>query len=384
MTNFPTFTDEHAQFRRLMRDFAAKEVAPHAARWDREHIFPLDVVEKMGELGLFGLPFSEQWGGGGGDFTSLCIAVEELGYADQSMGITLSAAVGLGISPIYHFGTDAQRERWLPDLIAGRSLAAFGLTEPDGGSDAGGTRTKAVRDDKRGIWVLNGSKSFITNSGTPITSVVTATARTRDDRISCFLIPSGSKGLIIDPPYRKLGWHASDTHGLAFEDLELPDDALLGEEGRGYANFLAILDEGRVAIAALALGLARACLDMAVDYAKNRRAFGRAIGANQGLAFALSDLAVKVENSHNIVYKAAYLRDAGRPSKRLAAMAKLYTTEAAVDATRVATQVFGGLGFSEELPLARFYRDAKVLEIGEGTSEIQRMLIAREIGLPSA
>ncbi|MFZ9705520.1 MAG: acyl-CoA dehydrogenase family protein [Ilumatobacteraceae bacterium] len=383
MTSFPTLSEEHEEFRRIMRDFAAKEVAPHAAQWDAQQCFPLDVVEKMAELGLFGLPFPERWGGSGGDFTSLCIAVEELGYADQSVGITLSAAVGLGISPIYHFGTDAQRERWLPDLVAGRTLAAFGLTEPDGGSDAGGTRTKAVRDDQRGRWILNGSKSFITNSGTSITSVITATARTSGDRISCFLIPAGTPGLIVDPPYRKLGWHASDTHGLTFEDLELPDDALLGDEGRGYANFLAILDEGRVAIAALALGLARACLDMAVEYAGTRHAFGRPIGSNQGVAFALSDLAVKVENSHNLTYKAAHLRDLGRPSKRLAAMAKLYATEAAVDATRVATQVFGGLGFSEELPLARFYRDAKVLEIGEGTSEIQRMLIARELGLPS-
>lgn len=370
---------EHELLRATVREFAVAEIAPHAATWDRERHFPLEVVRRMGELGLFGIVFPERWGGGAGDFASLCIAVEELGRVDQSMGITLSAGVGLGANPIFRFGSDEQRDRWLPDLVAGRALGAFGLTEPGGGSDAGATRTRAVRQGDE--WVLDGAKAFITNCGTGITSVVTVIART-DDGISAFVVPAGTPGMIIEPAYDKLGWHASDTHGITFDNCRIPADHLLGLPGQGVRNFLSILDDGRIAISALALGSARACLEAAVEYATQRHAFGGPIGRFQGLAFQLSDLAVAVENSHNLTYKAAWLKDQGRPIGQAAAMAKLYSTEAAMHAARVATQVFGGVGFMEETPVARFYRDAKILEIGEGTSEIQRVVIARHLGLP--
>ena len=372
-------SDEHEAFRLVVRDFAQEEIAPHAARWDEEHVFPLDAVAKMADLGLFGLVFPEEWGGGGGDFVSLCIAIEELGRVDQSMGITLSAGVGLGANPIFRFGTPDQQQRWLPDLVAGKTLGAFGLTEPDAGSDAGATRTTAHLDGSN--WVINGTKSFITNSGTPITSIITVTART-DAGISSFVIEAGSPGLTVEPAYRKLGWHASDTPGLALNAVAVPDRNLLGALGSGFRNFLAIVDDGRIAISALALGCARACLELATAYARERHAFGGPIGRNQGIAFALSDLAVSVENASNLTYKAAWLKDSGRPFTQAAAMAKLYSTEAAVTATRVATQVFGGSSFIEENPIARFYRDAKILEIGEGTSEIQKLVIARGLGLP--
>lgn len=373
---------EHDAFRDVVRDFAQKEVAPFAAQWDKDCRFPIEAVRKMGEIGLFGIIFPEQWGGGGGDFTSLCIAIEELGRVDQSIGITLSAGVGLGINPIYIFGSDDQRQQFLPDLVSGRALGAFALTEPEGGSDAGATSTRATFSKSSRTWRLNGAKSFISNSGTEITSVITATARTDDGGISAFLIPAGTPGLIVEPSYRKLGWHASDTHGLSFVDCEIPEENLLGEPGQGFHNFLTMLDGGRIAISALALGLAQACLDLSVEYAKTRNAFGGPIGRFQSISFALADLAVSVENSRNITYKAARLKDENKPFKDLAAMAKLYTTEAAVDATRLATQIFGGSGFIEDLPVARFYRDAKILEIGEGTSEIQRLVIARGLGLP--
>lgn len=380
-------SDEHEAFRRVVRDFAEREVAPHAERWDREHQFPVELVGAMGELGLFGLVFPEEWGGAGGDFASLCVAIEELGRVDQSVGITLSAGVGLGANPIYRFGSDEQKARWLPDLVAGRALGAFGLTEPDGGSDAGATRTRAVRDGD--AWVLNGSKAFITNSGTPITSIVTVTARAAPDGappaprdpISAFVVPAGTPGLLVEPAYRKMGWHASDTHGLVLTDCRVPSGHLLGSPGEGFRNFLAILDDGRIAIAALALGCARACLELSVDYARQRQAFGGPIGRFQAVSFALADVAVAVENARNLTYKAAWLKDHGHPIGQAAAMAKLYATEAAIDATRVATQVFGGAGFIEESPVARFYRDAKVLEVGEGTSEVQRLIIARALGL---
>jgi len=375
-------SQEHDEFREVVRDFAQKEIVPFAAQWDQDCTFPLEVVQKMGEMGLFGIIFPEQWGGGGGDFTSLCIAIEELGRADQSVGITLSAGVGLGINPIYIYGSEDQRKQFLPDLVSGRALGAFALTEPDGGSDAGATATRATHSASSRTWRLNGAKSFITNSGTEITSVITATARTEDGGISAFLIPAGTPGLIVEPSYRKLGWHASDTHGLTFVDCEIPEENLLGEPGQGFHNFLTMLDGGRIAISALALGLAQTCLDLSVDYAKTRNAFGGPIGRFQSISFALADLAVSVENSRNITYKAARLKDENKPFKELAAMAKLYTTEAAVDATRLATQIFGGSGFIEDLPVARFYRDAKILEIGEGTSEIQRLVIARGLGLP--
>ena len=375
-------SDEHEAFRKVVRDFAEKEVAPHAEQWDREHTFPVDTVLAMGELGLFGLPFPAEYGGSEADFTSVCIAIEELGRVDSSVAITLSAGVGLGANPIFTFGSEEQRQRWLPDLCAGRALGAFGLTEPDAGSDAGATRTRAERDDGTGEWVIDGAKAFITNSGTPITSVITVTARTGPGEVSAIIVPAGTPGLTVEEPYRKMGWHASDTHGLRFEGCRVPLDNLLGAEGAGFKQFLAILDDGRVAIAALAVGLAQACLEQSVAYAKERQAFGGPIGRHQAVAFKCADLAVAVENARNLTYKAAWLKDQGRPFKQAAAMAKLYATEAAVTATREATQIFGGYGFIDETPVSRFYRDAKILEIGEGTSEIQRMVISRELGLP--
>lgn len=372
---------EHEALRAMVREFADQEIVPHAAQWDRTHHFPVDVVHKMGDLGLLGAVFDEEYGGGGGDFLSLCIAIEEIGRADQSMGITLEAAVGLGINPIANFGTPEQKARWLPDLLAGRTLAAFGLTEPGGGSDAAGaTRTRAVLDGHE--WVINGSKAFITNSGTEITSVVTVTAITGDNEISTIIVPAATPGLIVEPAYDKLGWHASDTHGLVFEDCRVPAENLLGERGRGFHQFLATLDDGRIAVGALSVGLIQACLDLAVEYSLDREAFGRPIAANQGLAFQLADLDVALEAARLLTYKAAALKDAGEPIKQAAARAKLFASEAAVAATRVLTQVLGGYGFMEEGPAARFYRDAKILEIGEGTSEILRLVISRNLGLP--
>ncbi len=396
----PSFelSPEHEAFRASIRDFARQEVAPHVAQWDKDHHFPVDLVRTMGELGLFGLTAPEEYGGVGddGDFTSLCVAIEELGRVDQSVGITLEAAVGLGINPIQTYGTDEQKQRWLPDLVAGRRIAGFGLTEPGAGSDAGATRTKAELVD--GEWVLNGAKAFITNSGTEITSLVTVTARTgtvstadggERPEISAILVPAGTPGFVAEAPYDKLGWHISDTHGLTFTDARVPEDHLLGDRGRGYAQFLATLDDGRVAIAALAVGCIQACLDLCVQYAGERTTFGGPIGRKQGVAFQIADLEVMLQASRLLVYKAAAMKDAGRHTgggvkafKQAASVAKLYATESAVTATRIATQVFGGYGFMEEYPVARFYRDAKILEIGEGTSEVQRMLIARGLGLP--
>jgi len=379
---------DNEEFRKVVRSFAEQEVAPHVARWDREHRFPSEVVAQMGELGFFGITAPTEYGGAGGDFTSLCIAIEELGRIDQSIGITLSAGVGLGITPIATFGTPEQKEHYLPDLVAGRALAAFGLTEPEAGSDAGASRTTARLDGDE--WVIDGAKAFITNSGTDLTSVVTVTARTgtRDDgspEISAILVPAGTPGFTVEPAYDKLGWHASDTHGLSFDGARVPSSNLLGERGNGFRQFLATLDDGRIAIAALALGLSRACLEQSVAYAGQRHAFGKPIGANQGVAFPLADLDVAVENSRLLVYRAAALKDSGASHSQVkvaAARAKLYATETAVSATRVATQVFGGYGFIEEYPVARFYRDAKILEVGEGTSEVQRLLLARAMGLP--
>ena len=386
---------EHEDFRRSVRDFAEAQIAPYAAQWDREHHFPVETVQQMGKLGLFGLTTPEEYGGAGedGDFTSLCVAIEEIGRVDQSMGITLEAAVGLGINPVLTFGTAEQKQTWLPDLVAGRTLAGFGLTEPGAGSDAGATRTKAELVD--GEWVVNGSKQFITNSGSDITSLVTVTARTgvttsatsgrEKAEVSTIIVPSGTPGFIVEPAYDKLGWHASDTHPLTFTDARVPGANLLGEKGRGFAQFLATLDDGRVAIAALAVGCIQACLDMSVQYAGERTTFGVPIGSKQGVAFQIADLEVMLEASRLLTYRAAAMKDAGRPMKEFkqaAAIAKLHATESAVTATRIATQVFGGYGFMEEYPVTRFYRDAKVLEIGEGTSEVQRMLIARGLGLP--
>ncbi len=401
---------EHEMFRRSVREFAEAEIAPHAAQWDRDHHFPVDVVKKMGALGLMGLTAPEEYGGAGlagedGGFTSLCLAIEEIGRVDQSMGITLEAAVGLGINPILTYGTDEQKKTWLPDLVSGERLAGFGLTEPGAGSDAGATRTKAVLAD--GEWVVNGAKQFITNSGSEITSLVTVTARTGGfetgagapsstnagggkPEISTIIVPSGTPGFTAEKAYDKLGWHASDTHPLSFEDVRVPEANLLGDRGRGYAQFLATLDDGRVAIAALAVGCIQACLDLSLQYAGERQTFGGPIGRKQGVAFQISDLQVMLDAARLLTYRAADMKDrmeAGssvktKDFKQAAAVAKLYATESAVTATRIATQVFGGYGFMEEYPVVRFYRDAKVLEIGEGTSEVQRMLIARGLGLP--
>ncbi|MEP7019704.1 MAG: acyl-CoA dehydrogenase family protein [Pseudonocardiales bacterium] len=374
---------DHETFRKVVRDFAEGEIAPHVAQWDREHRLPLDVVQAMGDLGLFGLVVPEEYGGSDADFTSLCVAIEELGRVDQSIGITLEAAVGLGINPILTYGTDSQKTQWLPDLVTGRALAAFGLTEPEAGSDAGATKTRATLAD--GEWTVNGAKAFITNSGTDITSVITVTARTGEKEISTILLPTGTPGLVVEPAYDKLGWHISDTHGLSFDDCKVPEANLLGVRGNGFKQFLNVLDDGRIAISALAVGLAQGCLDVSRKYALERHTFGAPIGSRQAVAFSLSDVAVAVEAARLLTYKAAWLKDSGRSGaevKQAAAMAKLYSTEAAVAATRTATQVFGGNGFMEEFPVARFYRDAKVLEIGEGTSEVQRMVIARGLGLP--
>ncbi len=381
---------EHEEFRRSVREFAEAEIAPHAAQWDRDHHFPVDVVQKMGKLGLFGLTAPEEYGGAGddGDFTSVCVAIEEIGRVDQSIGITLEAAVGLGINPILTYGTKEQKDTWLPELVAGEKLAGFGLTEPGAGSDAGATATRAELAE--GEWVINGAKQFITNSGSDITSCVTVTARTGvseagKPEISAIIVPSGTPGFTVEKAYDKLGWHASDTHPLSFEDVRVPEANLLGDRGRGYAQFLAILDDGRVAIAALAVGCIQACLDLSVQYAGERQTYGGPIGRKQGVAFQIADLEVMLQASRLLTYKAAAMKDAGAPVKdfkQAASIAKLYATESAVTATRIATQIFGGYGFMEEYAVARLYRDAKVLEIGEGTSEVQRMLIARGLGLP--
>ncbi len=389
-------TKDHEDFRALVRDFAQGEVAPHVATWDEDARFPTELVPKMGELGLFGINAPQEYGGAGldeGGFTYLCLAIEELGRVDQSIGITLSAGVGLGINPILTYGTQEQKQRFLPDLIAGTALAGFGLTEPEAGSDAGATRTRATLAD--GQWTITGSKAFITNSGTDITSLVTVTARTgqRADgkpEISAIMMPAGTPGLVVEPAYRKLGWHISDTHGLTFEGAQVPQDHLLGVRGEGFKQFLKTLDDGRIAISALAVGCAQRMLEEATTYSSERIAFGRPIAVNQGVSFQIADLAVMVEAARMLTYKAAWLKDeqeAGRRGtaevKQAAAIAKLYSTEAAVTSTRIATQIFGGNGFMEEYPVARFFRDAKILEIGEGTSEVQRMLIARGLGLPA-
>ena len=371
---------EHEAFRKVVREFARAEIAPHVEEWDRTHTFPLEAVQKMGELGLFGLPFPEEFGGSGADFTTLCIAIEELARIDQSVAITLEAGVGLGANPIYQFGTDEQRRKWLPDLTTGRAVAGFGLTEAEAGSDAKATRTKATLDGD--TWVINGSKAFITNSGTPITSLVTVTARTGPEEISAIIVPVDTAGFTVERSYRKMGWHASDTHGLVFDDCRVPADHLLGERGEGLHQFMSILDDGRIAIAALAVGVAQACLDDSVAYAAERTTFGRPIGGNQAIAFKCADMQVAVEAARLLTYRAAWLKDQDRPFKQAAAIAKLHATEAAVAASREAVQIFGAAGFVDETPVSRHYRDAKVLEIGEGTSEIQRLVISRGLGLP--
>lgn len=374
------FTEEQQALAKVVEDFVQSEVLPHAAAWDEEARFPLEAVREMGRMGLFGIVFPEAYGGGGGDFTSLCLAIEELAKGDSSLAITLSAGVGLGANPIYQFGSEEQKRRWLPELCQGTALGGFGLTEPDGGSDAGATRTRYDRTS--GGYRLNGAKAYITNSGTPITSLVTVTAR-GEEGVSSFIVPSGTPGFTVEPSYRKMGWHASDTHPLSLVDVDLAEDAVLGELGRGFAQFLRILDDGRVAIAALAVGLAEACLRESIAYASSRNAFGAPIARFQAVSFKIADMEVAIEAARLLTYRAAWLKDHGRPFKREAAVAKLYATEAAVSVSRDATQIFGGAGFIDETPVARYYRDAKILEIGEGTSEVQRLVIARSLGLPA-
>ncbi|MGH3309651.1 MAG: acyl-CoA dehydrogenase family protein [Streptomyces sp.] len=379
-------SSEHEELRSTVEEFAQKVVAPRIGEFYERHEFPYEIVRQMGEMGLFGLPFPEEYGGMGGDYLALCIALEELARVDSSVAITLEAGVSLGAMPIFRFGTEEQKREWLPRLCSGELLGAFGLTEPECGSDAGGTRTTAVRDEQTGEWVINGTKCFITNSGTDITGLVTVTAVTgrKDDGaplISTIIVPSGTPGFTVAAPYSKVGWNASDTRELSFSDVRVPAANLLGEEGRGYAQFLRILDEGRIAISALATGLAQGCVDESVGYAKTRQAFGKPIGANQAIQFKLADMEMRTHTARVSWRDAASRLILGEPFKKQAALAKLYSSEIAVTNAREATQIHGGYGFMNEYPVARMWRDSKILEIGEGTSEVQRMLVARELGL---
>lgn len=376
--------DEYQQLAKTVADFAKTVVAPVAAEHDANHTFPYEVVAGMADMGLFGLPFPEEYGGMGGDYFALCLALEELGKVDQSVAITLEAGVSLGAMPIYRFGNEAQKQEWLPQLTSGKSLAAFGLTEPGAGSDAGGTKTTAKFDS--GEWIINGNKQFITNSGTDITKLVTVTAVTgvKDGgkkEISTILVPTTTPGFTAEPAYNKVGWNASDTHPLTFADVRVPEENLLGERGRGYANFLRILDEGRIAISALSVGAAQGCVDESIKYAKEREAFGRPIGHNQAVAFKIARMEARAHVARTAYYDAAALMLSGKPFKKQASIAKLISSEAAMDNARDATQIHGGYGFMNEYAVARHYRDSKILEIGEGTTEVQLMLIAREAGL---
>jgi short/branched chain acyl-CoA dehydrogenase len=364
-----------------VREFAREQVAPVIAEHYEKKTFPYEVVRQMGKMGLFGLPFAEEHGGMGGDYFTLCLALEELARIDSSVAITLEAGVSLGAMPIYRFGTEAQKAEWLPRLTSGEALAAFGLTEPGTGSDAGATTTRAVLDERTNEWVINGSKAFITNSGTEITCLVTVMAVTGPQELSTIIVPSGTPGFTVAPGYSKVGWCASDTHELAFDDVRVPAANLLGERGRGFAQFLRILDEGRIAIAALSVGLAQGCVDESVKYAKERQAFGRPIGNYQAVQFMIADMEMRAHTARIAYYEAASRMLAGEDFKHQAALAKLYASEAAMDNARYATQVHGGYGFMNESAVGRFYRDAKILEIGEGTSEVQRMIIARGLGL---
>jgi alkylation response protein AidB-like acyl-CoA dehydrogenase len=375
--------DEERELAAMVREFAEEVVAPRSYDADRTHTLPLDLVAQMGELGLFGLPFPEEYGGQGGDLFALCLAIEGLGRVDQSLAITLEAGVSLGAMPIFRFGTEAQKQELLPDLLTAKALAGFGLTEPEAGSDAGATRTKARLDG--GEWVINGSKQFITNSGTAITKFVTVTAVTgeQDGRkeISTIIVPNGTPGFTVEPAYDKLGWNASDTHPLTFVDARVPEANLLGERGRGFANFLHTLDEGRIAIAALSTGAAEGCLEAAIDYAQSRIVFGEALSTRQNVQFTIARMQLRVHNARLAWHHAARLRDAGKDFKSEAAMAKITASDAAMDNARDATQIFGGNGFMNEYPVARHFRDSKILEIGEGTTEVQLLVISRALGL---
>jgi short-chain 2-methylacyl-CoA dehydrogenase len=371
-------TDEQQDIRRLVRDFADGEVRPVAEELDREKRFPYEIVAKLGELGLMGIPFPEEYGGGGADYLSYAIAIEELARVDSSVAITVAAHTSLGTWPLYAFGSDELKAEWMPRLCSGERLGAFGLTEPEAGSDAGNTRTRAELDGDE--WVINGAKQFITNSGTDISGFVTITARTGEDEISNLLVPNGTPGYEVGEPYRKMGWNASDTRPLSFEDCRVPEDNLVGPRGQGFKQFLQTLDGGRIGVAAMGVGLAQGALDEALAYAKERVAFGKPISKYQAIQAKLADLSTEIEAARLLAYKAAIEKDLGRNFSLTAAQAKLKTGRLAVRATEEAVQIHGGYGYIEEYPVCRFYRDAKILTIGEGTDEVQQMVIARALG----
>jgi short/branched chain acyl-CoA dehydrogenase len=372
---------EHELIRDTVREFARERVAPVAEELDREHRFPYELVADAAELGLMGIPIPEEYGGAGADTLSYAIAIEELSRVDSSMAITVAAHTSLGTMPIFLFGTEEQKQQWLPDLAAGKRLAAYGLTEPDAGSDAGASRTRAELRD--GQWSIDGSKIFITNAGTDITACVTITARTGDDEISNLIVPNGTPGYEISPPMEKLGWRASDTRELSFQSCAVPEGNLLGPRGAGFKQFLEILDGGRISVAAMGIGLAQGAYDLAYAHALDRHQFGQPIASFQAIQFQLADMAVEIEAGRALVYKAAWLKDEGRDFALEAAMAKLYTGELSHRVVNHALQIHGGYGFMEESAISRFYRDQKILEIGEGTNEVQRMVIARQLGLPT-
>jgi len=372
-------TEEQELVRRTVRDFAEQRVSPVAEELDREHRFPYELVAELAGLGLMGMTIPEEYGGGGSDTVSYAIAVEELTRIDSSVAITVAAHTSLGTMPIFLFGNDEQKREWLPDLASGRKLAAFGLTEPGAGSDAAASRTRAELRD--GEWVINGSKIFITNAGTDISACVTITALTGEDEISNLIVPNGTPGYEISPPMRKLGWRASDTRELSFKDCRVPEGNLLGERGQGFRQFLEILDGGRISVAAMGVGLAQGAYDLAFRYAQEREQFGKKIASFQAIQFQLADMAVEIEAGRNLVYKTAWLKDEGRPFAKEAAMAKLYTGELSHRIVNQALQIHGGYGFMEESAISRLYRDQKILEIGEGTNEVQRMVIAKHLGL---
>jgi short/branched chain acyl-CoA dehydrogenase len=370
--------DEHRLIQRTVRDFAVGEVAPVAEELDREKRFPYEIVAKLAELNLMGIPFPQEYGGGGGDSLAYALAVEELTRVDSSVAITLCAHTSLGTQPIYLFGNEAQKEEWLPRLCAGEILGAFGLTEPEAGSDAGNVRTRARLDD--GHWVIDGAKQFITNAGTEISGVVCITARTGDEEISNLIVPNGTPGYEQGEPYRKMGWNASDTRPLTFSDCRVPEENLLGPRGMGFRQFLQVLDIGRIGVAAMGVGLAQGALDEALAYAKDRQAFGQSISRFQTIQVKLADMATEIEATRLLVYKAARLKDRGEPFSLTAAQAKLKSGRLAVRCCEEAVQIHGGYGYIEEYPVCRFYRDAKILTIGEGTDEIQQLVIARALG----
>jgi short/branched chain acyl-CoA dehydrogenase len=369
---------DHELIRRTVRDFAEGEVAPAAEELDRTKSFPYEIVHQLGELGLMGIPFPEEYGGAGADSLAYALAVEELTRVDSSVAITLCAHTSLGTQPIYLFGTEEQKREWLPELTSGRRLGAFGLTEPEAGSDAGNTRTRARLED--GEWVIDGAKQFITNAGTEISGVVTITARTGEDEISNFVVPNGTPGYEPGEPYRKMGWNASDTRPLTFAGCRVPEQNLLGPRGGGFKQFLHVLDIGRIGVAAMGVGLAQGALDQALAYARERRAFGRPISKFQAIQAKLADMATEIEATRLLVYKAARLKDAGKSFTLTAAQAKLKSGRLAVRCAEEAVQIHGGYGYIEEYPVCRFYRDAKILTIGEGTDEVQQMVIARALG----